>query len=174
MAAAVEAGPEVALQNPWRRMRPGEHIAAWLEGLRGGPLGAEALGMRSAHRLRNGSQGEQVYGLHRPVVPRGERQRAVALRAVPLRTVDTPAWERAIASLSQLSDGVRVLLRGVPYHAVPTRGLPAIVSRHSLPGKRFATAQWWARPRGRWRGPQSVLPLLSSAASLPEGGHALW
>src|SRR4029450_11820177 len=98
MADSVEAGPDVALQNPLRRMLSGENIEALLDGIRGGPLVAEAIGIRIAHRLRNGIQGQQVSGLQRAVVPRGDRQRALALCAVLLRNVDTPEWESAIAS----------------------------------------------------------------------------
>src|SRR5215471_14087692 len=69
---------------------------------------------------------------------RGDRQGALALRAILLRNVDAPEREGAIASLSQCPDRACFLLGGVPYHAVHPRGLPAIVGRHALHGKGFA------------------------------------
>jgi len=70
---------------------------------------------------------------------RGDRQRALALRAIVLRNVDAPERERAIASLSQCSDGACFLLRGIPHLTIYPRGLPAVVGRHPLHGKGFAT-----------------------------------
>src|SRR5262245_45320670 len=139
MADAVEAGPDVALQNPLRRMLPSEHIEALLDGIRGRTRGAEAVGMWIAQSLRDGGQGKQVEGLHRPVMPRGDRQGALALRAILLRNGDAPEREGAIAALPECPDRACVLLRGIPNYAVHPRGLPAIVGRHPLHGKGFAT-----------------------------------
>src|SRR5215470_9299554 len=68
---------------------------------------------------------------------RGDRQRALARRAIVLRNVHAPERTRAIASLAQCSDSACFLLRGVPNLPVDPRGLPAIVGRHSLYSKRF-------------------------------------
>src|SRR5438552_1681142 len=100
MADSVETGPDVALQNPLRRMLPSENVEALLDGIRGRTLCAEAVGIWIAPSLRDRVQGEQVEGLHRPVMHRGDRQGALALRAILLRNVDAPEREGAIASLS--------------------------------------------------------------------------
>src|ERR671931_1773658 len=86
----TETGADVALQNPLWRVLPGEHVEALLDGIRGRTLGAEAVGVWIAQSLRDGVQGEQVEGLHGPVMHRGDRQGALAVRAVLLRNVDTP------------------------------------------------------------------------------------
>src|SRR5262249_39370387 len=139
MADAVETGPDVALQNPVRRMLPRESVEALFDGIRCGTLGAEAIGIRIAQSLRDGIQGQQVQGLHGAVMHRGDRQRALAVRAIVLRNVDAPERASAIASLSQFSDGACFLLRGIPHLAIDSRSLPPVVGRHSLYGKRFAT-----------------------------------
>ena len=98
MADSVETGPDITLQNPLGRMLPCEGVAALLDGIRGGTLRTDARGVRIAQRLRDGIQGQQVQGLPRPVMHRGDRQRALAMRALALRNVDAPERERAIAS----------------------------------------------------------------------------
>src|SRR5437870_3715973 len=138
MADSVETGPDIALQNRLWRMLPCESIEALLDGIRGRTLRTEAIGVRIAQSLRDRIQGQQVQGLHRPVVHRGDRQRALAMRAITLRHVDAPERASAIASLPQFSDGACFLLRGIPHTTVNPRGLPAIVVRHPLHGKGFA------------------------------------
>ena len=141
LAAAVAPGPDVALPHPWRRMLPCEGLAAWREGIRGRTLGTAARGGRSAHSLREGIQGQQVQGLHRPVVHRGARQRARALRALALRNGDAPVRARAPAALSPGPASACLLLRGLLHPTISPRGLPAVVVRHPLHGTGCAAAR---------------------------------
>src|SRR5439155_306265 len=100
MADSVETGPDIALQNPLWRMLPCESIEALLDGIRGRTLRTEAIGVRIAQSLRDRLQGQQVQGLHRPVVHRGDRQRALAMRTITLRHVDAPERESAIVCVA--------------------------------------------------------------------------
>ena len=115
-----------------------EDVEALLYGVRCRTLRAKTIRVWIAQSLRDGFQGEQVQSLHRPVMHRGDRQGALAVCAIILRNVDAPERERAIAALSQFSDGACFLLRGVPKLPVYPRGLPAIVVCHPLHGKGFA------------------------------------
>src|SRR5499427_3809084 len=119
-------------------MPPCEDDEALLNGIRGGTFGTEAVGVWIAQCLRDGIQGQQVQGLHRSVIHRGDRQRALAMCAVVLRNVDAPERAGAIASLAQCPNSACFLVRGVPNLPIDLGGLLAIVGRHPLYSERFA------------------------------------
>src|SRR5712691_7027878 len=130
----IETGSDVALQDPLRGMLSGQPIEALFDRIRGGALCPEAIRVWVAARFRNGIEREEVQRLHRTIVPRRDRQRTLATRAICLRNGDAPKRQGAIATLPECLDGARFLCRGVPPHIVDPWGLAAIVGRHSFDG----------------------------------------
>jgi hypothetical protein len=137
MADVLEASTNVALENPLRGIRMGQHDETLSDGIRRGALRPEPIRVRVARRFRDGSESEQVQCLHRSVTHRGDVQGALS-RAVRFVDVDAPQREGFVAPLLQRFDGPRFLLRCIPDDAVHSWGLLAFVFRHSTNGEYLA------------------------------------
>jgi hypothetical protein len=137
-ADAVATGASVALQHPWRGVRMSQPREAWPHRLRGGALGAAALGVRIALSCRHGSEGSHGERRHGSSRHRGHRQGAQAMRTAVLRPIAAPQRLGVVPSGPHFAHGAGFLLRRVPEHSVDTRRPCPIVARHPFDGQRCA------------------------------------
>src|SRR5712692_1127268 len=139
VAYCVEAGRDVALQDPLSRSLPGKDDRALHHRIGGGSFLPEPVGVRVGSCLGDGVQGEQVEGLHRSI-PHC-RDAEGTLLAVTLRNEHPTQRSGAVPPLSQVEHCLHLLLRSVPPVAVHPWGVLPLIVRHALDGNGLAAVR---------------------------------
>src|SRR5256886_5171119 len=128
VAYLVEAGRDVALQDPWSRSLAGKDDIALHHRIGGGSFLPEPVGVRVGSHLGDGVEGEQIEGLHRSI-PHC-RDAEGTLLAVTLRNEHPTQRSGAVPPLSQVEYCLHLLLWSVPDVAVDPWGvLPLPIRR---------------------------------------------
>ena len=118
VAYLVEAGADVALQNPpWRRSLD-EHDVSVLESIGTPAALAEAVGVRVGPSLGYGCQGQRVERLHGAVVQGGNAQGAKF--AVFLRDIDAAQGLGSVSVTFEVICGLEFLSVRSPYDVIYT------------------------------------------------------
>ncbi len=136
MRASVEARTDIAFEHPLRPVFLTESNEAGFHCIRRTATSPNSVGVRISRRFGDRVKGQQVEGLHRPVMHGRIRERASS--AIALGNGHAPSWQGMVSSLGKRLDGFCFLFWRVPDCSINARGSFASVFRHSPHGKRLA------------------------------------
>ena len=136
VADPIKAGLDVAFEHPDGGRLHAQRFVALLERVRRRPPSTEAVGVYVPRGFRDRIEGEQVEGLHRPVIHCRDAERSQL--AVALLDVDASKRQGTIPPLFQRGCGLHLTPRRVPQNAVHTRGSFAGVFGHPPHSERLA------------------------------------